>query len=86
MVHGFDQVQVEKKEFFIVFHNINSKYKLVNRERQKIIFKKNFLSPSWRLGPKISLVRKITLAEWPREASHELINLIPRAEKLMRNC
>ena len=51
-----------------------------------IYLKKKFLSPSWRLGPKISLVRKITLAEWPREASHELINLIPRAEKLMRNC
>ena len=44
------------------------------------------MSPSWRLGPKISLVCKITLAEWPHEASHELINLIPRAEKLMRNC
>ena len=46
--------------FFIVFHNINSKYKLRmlvyvrNCERHKMIYEILFLSPSWHLGPKIS--------------------------------
>ena len=49
MVHGFDQVQVEKMGFFIVFCNINSKYKPMDRETPIIISLSFFLSPSWRL-------------------------------------
>ena len=51
MVPGFDQTQVEKMQFLILFHNIYSNYKPRNHEYTNNIFEKNFLSPSWRHGP-----------------------------------
>ena len=58
MVPGFDQTQVEKMQFHIGFHNIYSKYKPRNREYTNNIFKKFFLSPSWRHGPQIIMSPK----------------------------
>ena len=51
MVPRFDQAQLQKMWFQIGFHNIYSKYKPRNHEYTNYIFKKFFLSPSWRHGP-----------------------------------
>ena len=56
MVPGFDQTQIEKMQFLILFHNIYSNYKPRNHEYTNNIFEKNFLSPSWRHGPQNSFL------------------------------
>ena len=48
----FDQVQVEKTDFTIVFYIIHLKVKLRNRQWYNLIFLKFFLSPKSVMAPK----------------------------------